>query len=134
MRPNVLSLDRARIPVERVRAKRPNAEVSFTVPAPPNVIEVPSDEGRMRWSEDFFSWRKAAGLEARRQGARSFGGAVSVEVLVPRDKARPVEGYLKVTLELLRNLGVVQGDGQVDDLRARRAERADVLIVVRGVG
>jgi hypothetical protein len=117
-----LSLDPVRdFRVERLRTRRPNAEISFIVPVPPEI------------GNSYQDWREEAVREVKRQGMRSFGGAVRVDVSLPRDRAHGVENCLRAVFDLLETTGVVQSSNAIDDYQAKRAERADVAITVRGV-
>jgi hypothetical protein len=121
-RANVLSLDRARdFRVERPRTRRPNAEVTFTVPAPPDM------------GNTYQDWRREAVREIKRQGMRSFGGAVRVAVSLPQDRSHGVESCLRAVFDLLSTAGVVQSVNAIEDYRATRGEGARLVITVRAL-
>jgi hypothetical protein len=121
-RANVLSLDRARdFRVERPRTRRPNAEVAFTVPAPPDM------------GNTYQDWRREAVREIKRQGMRSFGGAVRVAVSLPQDRAHGVESCLRAVFDILSTAGVVQSANAIDDYQAKRADLAQLEIRVRAL-
>jgi hypothetical protein len=119
---SVLSLDPVRdFRVERLRTRRPNAEVSFTIAVPPEIGNAYQD------------WRREAVREIKRQGMRSFGGAVRVDVSLPRDRAHGVENCLRAVFDVLTTTGVVQSANAIDDYQAKRTEFAQLHITVKAL-
>jgi hypothetical protein len=119
---SMLSLDPVRdFRVERLRTRRPNAEISFIVPVPPEI------------GNSYQDWREEAVREIKRQGMRSFGGAVRVDVSVPRDRAQSLESYLRAVFDILATTGVVQTINAVNYCQAKRADLAQIHVAVRAL-
>lgn len=105
--------------VERLRTRRPNAEISFRLPVPPG------------GGTAYQDWRIEAVRNMKRQGMRSFGGIVRVDVELPQDRAHGVENCLRAVFDVLEVAGVVQTAAAIDDYRAKRSEAAELVIRVK---
>lgn len=131
---NFLSLDPARdFRVERVNGDRPKPEFVFSVPIPPSAVDLPpnDDNPNIHKSPSYMAWRKEAGWAVKRGHMRSFGGPVTVEILIPKDRAHSVENTLRAVFDLMESIGIVQQLRHINDCRVQRSAYADVWVTVK---
>jgi crossover junction endodeoxyribonuclease RusA len=115
--------------------------IQFTLPFPPSVnhywrhISKGPAAGRVLISEEGRAYRTSCEAEVLRQRVprHSLGGklAVNIRAYMPDRRRRDLDNLLKSSLDALKHCGVIQDDGDIDELQVKRGpvEKGGVLLV-----
>ncbi len=106
----------------------PEPACRFTCPIGPSVnnlfVNVSGKRGRLR-GKPYRGWLKDAGWLVKLQHPASVPGLVRVLVEAPFRRGRDLDNALKSTLDLIVQLGIVEDDNLIDDLRIVRIANGD---------
>ena len=106
--------------------------VSYSLPSPPTVngLFVQLGDRRVK-TKAYAAWRGAAGWEIHAQGRKRIKGevAVLIEVRKPDKRRRDIDNIIKSCLDLMTELGVIEDDSMVMDVRARWVAIGDPCVV-----
>lgn len=80
--------------------------------------------GRFRGA-DYKRWLHDAGWDVKTQKPQPVPGIVKMLIEAPLHRRRDLDNSLKALLDLTVNLGLIDGDNLIDDLRIVRAGTGD---------
>lgn len=96
--------------------------ISYSLPYPPTVngLFVQLGDRRIK-SKPYKAWRDAAGWEIAEQGRQRIRGLVSltVECVKPDNRKRDISNLLKACEDLLVEMGCIDDDQHVMEIRGR---------------
>jgi Holliday junction resolvase RusA-like endonuclease len=99
------------------------------------LLSLPPSANRLwrnnRLSQEYRSWKDAAGWEAKTQliGIKTIKGAFSVTIEVPKNR-RDIDNNLKPLLDLCQAVGAIQDDKHAEEIHLYRVERDGALVTL----